>query len=667
VIRNVAGYLLLAAALVAAAADAAQRRKREKRPMSAKPKHYTIPIIDLANETHRQVIVDKEPGQYLGHPTTALLEDNKTMICVYPKGHGRGAIVMKKSIDSGLTWGQRLPVPQNWATSKEVPTIHRVIDPKGMKRLILFSGLYPIRMAVSEDDGATWTPLRPIGNFGGIVAMASVVRLKDGRYMAMFHDDGRFLKKGGRRTGRFRVYKTLSADGGLTWGEPEVVTEHPVAHLCEPGVVRSPDGKQLCALLRENSRRFNSFVIYSDDEGETWTEPVELPAALTGDRHVGRYAPDGRLFISFRDTTHVSPTKGDWVGWVGTYDDIVKGREGQYRVRLMDNHRGADCAYPAVELLPDGTFVTTTYGHWTKGQPPYIVSVRFKIEELDEKAKLLPQHADDGSARGHCAAYGGRRGGGVQHPRMASLLADGPLLPLPTCVGRHSRGRLRRLRCGFLCVSRAAPSGAAPPSLPGSAEGVLPVGDEEWPKCPSRIFRPVYPTPAALITSVAEDGTPNIITLGEVFNISISDPVVVGLAIMPSRYSYELIERSGEFTVNLPTAKMAEVVDRCGAVSGREVGDKFAHVGLTPVPAAKIRPPLIGECPINLECTLTDIVKSGDHDLFRGQVVAQHVDEAYLDERGNIAVERLDPLCYILGQYWSAGRRLGQHGFTKQR
>jgi hypothetical protein len=82
-----------------------------------------------------------------------------------------------------------------------------------------------------------------------------------------------------------------------------------------------------------------------------------------------------------------SPTKGDWVGWVGTYDDIVRGRDGQYRVRLMDNHNSFDAAYPGVEILPDGTFVTTTYGHWTQGQPPYIVAVRFRLAELDELVK----------------------------------------------------------------------------------------------------------------------------------------------------------------------------------------------------------------------------------------------------------------------------------------
>ena len=355
---------------------------------AGKPKGYSIPLIDLAGETHRQIIVDKEPGQYLGHPTTVLLEDNKTIITVYPKGHGRGAIVMKKSTDGGLTWSERLPVPENWATSQEVPTLYRVIDSQGKKRLIMFSGLYPIRMAVSEDDGRVWTPLRPIGDFGGVVAMGSIVRLKNGDYMALFHDDGRFLRGSGKRT-KFQVFKTISKNGGLTWSQPEVITEHPAAHLCEPGAIRSPNGKQIALLLRENSRKYNSFVVFSNDEGRTWSEPVELPGALTGDRHTGRYAPDGRLFITFRDTTHESPTKGDWVGWIGKYEDIVNSQEGQYRVRLMDNHKAADCAYPGLELLPDGTFVTTTYGHWIEGESPFIVSVRFKLEEIDAKARLM--------------------------------------------------------------------------------------------------------------------------------------------------------------------------------------------------------------------------------------------------------------------------------------
>ena len=375
----------LLAPVIAGKDDSLQDASQAAVDLVEQPRGYSIPLIDLSQQVHRQVLVDREPDQYLGHPTTLLLEDGRTMLCVYPKGHGRGGIVYKRSTDAGRTWSDRLPTPESWADSREVPTLHRVVGPDGTKRIIMFSGLYPCRMAVSEDDGAKWSELQPIGDWGGIVCMGSVVELKTGpgRYMALFHDDGRFLRENGKKTSLFHVYKSVSADGGLTWSQPEVMAHRPDVHLCEPGAVRSPDGKQIAVLLRENSRTRNSFVVFSNDEGASWSAPRELPGSLTGDRHTGRYAPDGRLFISFRDTTHESPTKGDWVGWVGTYEDILEGREGQYRVRLMDNHRGADCAYPGVELLLDGSIYTTTYGHWTPGEQPYVVSVRFQLAELD--------------------------------------------------------------------------------------------------------------------------------------------------------------------------------------------------------------------------------------------------------------------------------------------
>jgi len=354
------------------------------------PRGYTIPLIDLAREFSRQVIVDIEPGQYLGHPTTVLLEDGKTMIAVYPKGHGAGAIVMKKSTDAGLTWSKRLDVPDNWETSKEVPTIHRVYDAEGNRRLILFSGLYPIRMAVSEDDGQCWTSLEPIGDFGGIVTMASVKPLKSaGNYLAMFHDDGRFLHAGGIRTETMTLLQTFSTDGGMTWSDPVHILESDSIHLCEPGVVRSPDGRELAALLRENRRRRNSHVIFSGDEGKNWTDPVELPGALTGDRHTAKYAGDGRLIISFRDTGYETPTAGDWIAWVGTYEDLKTRGEGQYRIRLMDNKHSWDCAYPAIEVLDSGIVVLTTYGYWTEGERPYIVSVRLDLDYTDKLVASL--------------------------------------------------------------------------------------------------------------------------------------------------------------------------------------------------------------------------------------------------------------------------------------
>ena len=353
-----------------------------------------IPLVDLASDATRQTLVDREEGQYLGHPTTVLLEDGHTVLCVYPKGHGKGAIQLKRSTDGGLTWSPRQPVPENWATSLETPTIHRVNDAQGHRRLIVWSGLWPARLSVSEDDGSSWSPLKAAGDWGGIVVMGSLepVRNKPGHYLAWFHDDGRYISKGAQPANPsiFRLYQVRSEDGGLTWSQPRVLGSDSAIHLCEPGAVRSPDGRTLVLLLRENRRKLNSHFIVSTDEGATWSDPKELPLSLTGDRHTAKYARDGRLVISFRDTAKGSTTAGDWVAWVGQFSDLLSGREGQYRIRLGDNHHAWDCAYPGVEVLSDGTVLATTYGHWDTGKPPYIISVRFTLEEMDRRLSAKP-------------------------------------------------------------------------------------------------------------------------------------------------------------------------------------------------------------------------------------------------------------------------------------
>lgn len=362
--------------------------------MNSLPLMGAIPLVDLSADRNRQIIVDREDGQYLGHPTTVVLEDGLTVLCVYPKGHGKGPIQLKRSTDGGRTWGPRLPVPENWATSLETPTLHRVVDAQGHRRLIVWSGLWPARLSVSEDNGSTWSPLKAVGDWGGIVVMGSVepVRHRNGHYLAWFHDDGRYISQDAKTSNPvvFRLYQTRSEDGGLTWSRPRVLWSDSESHLCEPGAIRSPDGNTLVLLLRENRRKRNSQFIVSTDEGATWSTPKELPRSLTGDRHTAKYARDGRLVISFRDAAKESPTAGDWVAWVGQFSDLLQGREGLCRVRLGDNQHAWDCAYPGVEVLGDGTILATTYGHWDAGKPPYIISVRFTLEELDRRLAATP-------------------------------------------------------------------------------------------------------------------------------------------------------------------------------------------------------------------------------------------------------------------------------------
>jgi len=173
-----------------------------------------------------------------------------------------------------------------------------------------------------------------------------------------------------------------SSDLGETWSEPRALFTSNEVHLCEPGQVRSDDGKQIAVLLRENKRVKPSHIFFSNDEGKTWSTPRPLHPALSGDRHTLKRLSDGRIVAVFRDMQEGSPWKGDFVAWVGTYDDLVAGREGQLRIRLLDNVDSWDSSYPGLELLPDGTLVATTYGHWDKGKPPYIKSVRFNVQDL---------------------------------------------------------------------------------------------------------------------------------------------------------------------------------------------------------------------------------------------------------------------------------------------
>lgn len=356
------------------------------------------PRLDLSADAARVVVVDREAGQYLGHVSTILLDDGKTILCAYPKGHGKGAIVLKKSVDGGRSWSERLPTPASWSTSLEVPTLFRIVDAQGKRRLILWSGLHPARYALSEDEGATWSELKAAGDWGGIVVMGDLVPAgAPGRHLAFFHDDGRFWAPPGKqdpaKRGVFDLLVSESLDGGLSWGAPKSIHSSKTLHLCEPGAARSPDGRTLALLMRENARRAESQFIATTDEGATWSEPRPLHPSLTGDRHTIRRAKDGRHVVVFRDMglAKDNPWKGDFVAWVGSWDDIVGGKPGALRVRLLDNQDSWDCGYPGLEVLPDGTFVATTYGHWSKGEEPWIASVRFTLDELDMRAAPTPR------------------------------------------------------------------------------------------------------------------------------------------------------------------------------------------------------------------------------------------------------------------------------------
>lgn len=177
----------------------------------------------------------------------------------------------------------------------------------------------------------------------------------------------------------------------------------------------------------------------------------------------------------------------------------------------------------------------------------------------------------------------------------------------------------------------------------------------------------LFPTPVVLVTCVDGKGKPNIITLAWAGVVN-SEPPMIGISIRPERYSHGCIKEAKEFVVNLPSEEMVRGVDLCGVVSGEKT-NKFDLTGWKAVPAAKVKPPLIDESPVQMECEVRQILSLGSHDLFIGEVVALHVKEEVQKEKGRIDILKALPLAYCPGaqEYWGLGKPLGRYGFTKGR
>ena len=169
------------------------------------------------------------------------------------------------------------------------------------------------------------------------------------------------------------------------------------------------------------------------------------------------------------------------------------------------------------------------------------------------------------------------------------------------------------------------------------------------------------PEPPVLVSCGSMEAA-NLITIGWTGTIC-TQPSMVSISVRPERYSYQLIKDSGEFVINLPTRKLVRAVDWCGVKSGRDY-DKFAEMKLTPLPASTVSCPILAESPVNLECQVTQVIPLGSHDLFLAKVTAVDVDEALLDEKGKLCLERADLIVYSHGKYFSLGKQLGTFGYS---
>ena len=173
----------------------------------------------------------------------------------------------------------------------------------------------------------------------------------------------------------------------------------------------------------------------------------------------------------------------------------------------------------------------------------------------------------------------------------------------------------------------------------------------------------VAPVPPAMVSCGNDaDGTANIITIAWTGIVNTVPPKTY-ISVRPSRHSYNLIKKSGEFAINLTPASLVKKADFCGIYTGAKV-NKFEKCGLTKESASEISCPLIAESPLSLECKVTDIIPLGSHDMFLADIVAVDVDESLIDESGKLRLDKAGLAAFAHGEYFSLGAKLGDFGFS---
>lgn len=178
-------------------------------------------------------------------------------------------------------------------------------------------------------------------------------------------------------------------------------------------------------------------------------------------------------------------------------------------------------------------------------------------------------------------------------------------------------------------------------------------------------FKPgnmIYPLPAIMVSVADSAGNSNIITVAWTGTVCTNPPMAY-ICVRPERHSFSMINETKEFVINLTTEKLAYATDYCGVKSGRNV-DKFKELKLTKEKAQKVKVPLIGECPVNIECKVKEMKNLGSHTMFIADVVAVNVDEKYLDQTGRFDLNASELLVYSHGGYFGLGKQIGKFGYS---
>ena len=174
----------------------------------------------------------------------------------------------------------------------------------------------------------------------------------------------------------------------------------------------------------------------------------------------------------------------------------------------------------------------------------------------------------------------------------------------------------------------------------------------------------IYPLPAVMVSCGTMEES-NIITVAWTGIIN-TDPAMCYISVRPTRHSYEMIKKTGEFVINLTTKDLAYATDWCGVKTGAKV-DKFKEMKLTKEKANLVNCPMIKESPVSVECKVKEIRELGSHHMFVAEILGINADEKYINENGAFDISKCDLIAYSNGNYYSLGKKIGRFGFSVQK
>lgn len=171
----------------------------------------------------------------------------------------------------------------------------------------------------------------------------------------------------------------------------------------------------------------------------------------------------------------------------------------------------------------------------------------------------------------------------------------------------------------------------------------------------------VCPLPPTMV-SCGDMENSNIITIGWTGILNTIPPKTY-ISVRPTRHSYNIIKEKGEFVINLTPSNLVKEADYCGIYTGKKV-DKFEKCKLTKVKGTQVDAPMIDECPVSIECKVTDIIPLGSHDMFMADIVAVNVDESLFDKDDKMHLDKANLVAYAHGEYFVLGKKIGKFGFS---